>query len=240
MKQLKNALAAVALLAGVATTAQAYTVDGVTWDPNAGTDFTSQSVNIRQFIDSTTGVVSGFGVITAMNGNANFCNNCQLTFQFGGLTPSVAGALPGGAGTSIIYSGGWVNFYAGAVRIANPFDYSQLTAANTMTNTLWLGTTMANDFVGSVDASGQVLSGLGFLNVTGGNAASYLNTNTQANGTDLRFTSSFTFPWGPSLNDMSGTGNLFGKSVKIPEPASLALVGLALVGLGLSRRKAAK
>src|ERR1035437_10091268 len=70
MKLFKKVLAGVAVAAALVTSAHAspITVDGVTWDPNAVTDFTSQSINMRQIINTTTGELTGYGIITAING----------------------------------------------------------------------------------------------------------------------------------------------------------------------------
>ena len=70
-----------------------------------------------------------------MNGTGQnvFCaSGCELTFQYGGFTPTSAGALPGTPGTVINYTGGFVNVYADATpEITNPSDPTTLTSANT-------------------------------------------------------------------------------------------------------------
>ena len=230
-----------AATAAALTVAQAapVTVGGVTWDPSYANDFTATSANMRQFINGTTGELTGFGVMTALNGDATFCSggSCQLTLQFGGFMPTGGTTIPG-IGQTITYNGGYVNVYVGPVRIANPFDYDTLTWANTQTSTLWLSFANNYNFLGS-NINNSLLSGLGFLDVTGGLAAANFDTNSQDFGSDLAFTASFSNKHTPGdIKDMSGTGNFKGASMAVPEPATIALLGISLLGFTASRRRA--
>lgn len=247
MKSFKKTVLGAAIALGLCSAASAsmINVGGVMWDPDAATDYSSQSINMRQFINATTGELTGFGIITAWNGTAQnvFCPGCEVTFQFGGYSPIGGTPIPN-VGDTFSYTGGWVKFYVGALEITNPSDYLTLNWANTGNGNLFLDTvanasagvtllgTVVDDGLGGIAG----LSGIGRLDVVGGLAASNFNTNTQPNGSDLRFSTSLTYIHQEGdPTDASGTGNLRGNS--IPEPGTLALLGMGLLGAGLARRK---
>jgi len=243
MKLVKTLVAAAALAVSSFTAqASVINVGGVTWNPDAATDFTSQQANVRQFINPTTGELTGFGLVTGFNGTNvdTFCAGCEMTFQFRGFMP-VGGQLIPGLGQSVNYVGGLIDIFVGPRQIAltSYNDYNALTIANTGGTPSQLFLQLKNNytFVGT-NLGNAFLTGLGLLDVIGGNAKLHFDTNTRSQGADMFFSGGLSFQHTPgSILDMSGTFSLSGDSV-VSAPSSLAVLGLGLLGLaGVARRK---
>jgi len=81
--------------------------------------------------------------------------------------------------------------------------------------------------------------GNGFLNVTGAGAAdSVLDANVPAfGGNDIALGSSFNSGGSTAGYAASGSVDLRGVAIAIPEPTTLSLLGLTLLGLGAARRR---
>lgn len=254
MRYFKSILFAGAIGAAALFSAQAFatpapiTVDGVTFA--SGAYFQSNQL----FENAVTGVgqeLHGYGQVTAINGNTNFCSGCDLAFTFGGYTVTSINDQ------NADFSGGTVDFY-----VIPPGSFDASNPASAMSGTLFLSTAGhvfdgQNNYAGrtgtllstgsALDTNSAAGTGIGQLDAVGGDAFNYFNTNTiddfRGAFADFVFTTDFgtagcSFPNGPNTQEFPICGSASLQGV-VPEPGQLGMMGLGLVAAGffVSRRR---
>ncbi|TAM57362.1 MAG: PEP-CTERM sorting domain-containing protein [Rhodanobacter sp.] len=249
------------------TLATPINVSGVVWDPGSPLDLTIQALNFRESSVASVGdVLTGYGVIGSFNGTnpSTFCPGCDLNFTFQYTVSNITG-------NQVEFSPGSISFF-----VDNTTSFNVLNPTTAGIGTPWLtlsghdgsvlgfgGTAqLFSTVVGTVTNPLTGSNGIGFLDASGGPAASYFQTHTQADGlggfADFTLNSEFLFsqfqrigcgttpspdPTNPCHYPITGTATLIGRSVAVPEPGAAGLLGLGLAFLGLftwRRRKEGK
>lgn len=235
-----------AMLMASQAIADPITVDGIQFE--SGAVFHAAEL-YENAVSATGDELKGYGRVDSINSNLDYCAggaNCELTFTFGGYTVNSIG------GATAAFEGGQIMFYADS---AADFDASDRATAKN--GALFLSTT-GHDYqdtdsgaTGTLLATGSNLAsdqaqgnGVGYLDVTGGDAAQYFDTDTfedfLGGTTDIQFNSTFS----PNACDntttsqpICGTGNMKSVAEAVPEPGALGLMGLGLLGLGFGVRR---
>jgi hypothetical protein len=226
--------------------------------------FTGQtSLGGNKYAFTGANTISGYGQIVNINGDVtSFCPGCELTYQFGGFTLNQYidnnGDGIANTGDHISFTGGWAKFY-----VDDTPDFNNTSSASAGSeggaNALWLdlasttqtanygtgslnGTLFSTLTTGSLGTATEGGNGFGNFDVVGGLADGNFDTNTQANGSDLRLTSQFNprtcAPACPEGMNLTGGNTMIGDT--IPEPGMLALFGAGLLGLGASAMRRRK
>ncbi len=241
---------------GFSMSANAVNVGGVVWDPDSLFDWTSVTSLVEDQLNLTPGpdfvdTLTGFGRVTTFNGEspASFCpSGCELTFEFGGFQVDTTNIINDVSGTHLGFNGGWIDFY-----VDHSADFDSNDHSSSVDGNLWLrleAHEVFNAFMGdtysivaeltSFGAGSDAGEGKSLMDVAGGLAAGNFDTDGKADGADMVFTSEFQpLPNGGTTADgyeLVGSATLSGNS--IPEPTSIALIGLGLLGFAARRRKA--
>ena len=222
------------------------TVDGVTWNPDSPLDFIAQSALFETVATVAGQSIEGYGLISLFNGTGpdTYCPGCELTFRFYDYV--LDASLTGVIGEAFNFTGGKLDVFVSgrnfdATNSATAIDGSlflSLVGVDVNADGFTLtGTTTSASTLGT-QVAGQ---GSGFLNVTGGSAAAYFDTNGQVGGADILYSSSFQPLANPIISNgvtytTGGTAEITGATTAVPEPGVLALLGMGLVGFGAVRR----
>lgn len=243
------------------------TVDGITFPIGfnvTGSDQLQVTTIYEDQVKFVGDVLNGIGEVSVINpalGGAptwiQGANGVNLYYTFTGYT--VASITGSASSSTIDFTGGTVNFYVTPSSLALPSGagYATDLADITSSGTLFLGdTAVTNAATGYTLVStinGLTTSftngssvGFAYLDVTGGDAAAEFATksvpNVDSGGTttgfvDEYYTSSFTYG-APGGYAISGSASIKANANAIPEPGSIGIVGMGLLGLGaLVRRR---
>lgn len=254
-----TALIAFANIAHAVPTA---TVNGVTFPVGllSGGNQVDSSIIAQQLVTAVGEVSQGVGIVTTIRtptltptwGDGQ--NGVELAFVFDGYTASSVTAPTATTAGTLLFSGGTLKFYTLPVGTAiNGLGSIAADIAAVQAGTLWLSAAapvedaFGDTLVSTIPAGNSLTAfaggqGEGFLDATGGPAAPYLATRTFANAfdgggfSDLTFTTDFSTS-STAGSDFTVSGSATLKANAVPEPLSLGVLAIGVLGLGVARRR---
>lgn len=259
-----TALGAMLVSGGAALATPTVTVNGVTIPLGivAGGNQIDSSLLAETLVTKTGDVDTGVGIVNSISdpvsSNAFWHdgdNGVRLAFTFS-YTANVVTPPTLTTGGQITFTGGTIDFYTlAAGTTINGLGSVAADVSAVTSGTLWLSATAApgnaagDTLVSTIPAGTNTISnfhggsGFGFLDVTGGPAGGYYDTNTFANIYDISGAGGFSDATFTSDFSSGATGN-FGvsgsatvKANTVPEPMSVTLLGLGLLGLAGAQMK---
>jgi len=255
-----SSIAAMGLAAAGTANAASKTIDGITFD-DGGTVFQIGTV-FEDRVLAPGDILSGIGEITSIFESdaatqtwGSGDNGKELTYRFDGFKLQAVTTTVSGA--ELLFSGGSASFYSDAAQDFTSTSGNQATdIASASGGNLWLsgdagvrlncpagicldegiGITLVASVNTATLSAVSGGSGSAFFNLNGGSAFSDFDTNAISGGFDVSANFSFDDSLATDF-DLSGSVDARNIPTSVPEPTSMVLLGMGLLGFGFTAHK---